>query len=298
MVDALRRYRQPGPLDVYFAGEPRAEVERVFFAGLQLWNRTFKTTAPGRLDDVNELVDQFLPRDRRLQVMDVAVSSGVTSAEWTEQLTRRGVEHDLIAGDLAVDGLLLTAGRRVAVLWERSGYPLALQLGSCTFYIQQEGRNRTSLVLYRPLRVLHRLASRLRLAAPGVAPARWAIRLRPVRLVTQRLLSDPTVSVIRDDITEPGRFLDQIDVCRAANILNRGYFSDSALQRIARNLVERLRPEGLLIVCRTPGDADCGGNLTTVFRLSDGALHVIARLNGGNEIEELILSSLGPNPRP
>jgi glycosyltransferase involved in cell wall biosynthesis len=285
-----RRLRRTGPLDVYFGNASGAETEPAFYGRLQLPNRTFKTTAPNRLDDVNELVNPLLPRDRRLRVMDVAVSSGITSAEWAEQLTRRGVEHEFIAGDLALEGFLLTAGRHVAILWEQSGYPLAVQFGPGTFYVQRTQRRLPTLLLDEPLHLLYRLASRLRPAAPEAPPAPWALRARPVRLVTRRLLNDSHVRLIRDDIAQPGRFIDQIDVCRAANILNRAYFSDSEIQSMARNLVARLRSGGLLIVCRTPDDAGSRGNRTTVFRLNDGGLDVVARLNGGSEVEDLILS--------
>src|SRR5712692_6026770 len=78
------------------------ELKRAFIASIQLQlpNRVFKTTFRNRLDDLNELVQSWLPQERPLHIMDTAVSTGITTWEWTENLRQHGVEHSLSAGDL------------------------------------------------------------------------------------------------------------------------------------------------------------------------------------------------------
>src|SRR5215472_16575237 len=85
---------RPGPLDVYFgnlSGQPLSDAEECFFDWLHLSNGTYKTTTEHRLDDVNDLVATVIPRDRRLSVMDVAVSSAVNTVEWSDQLRSNGI---------------------------------------------------------------------------------------------------------------------------------------------------------------------------------------------------------------
>jgi hypothetical protein len=280
----------PGPLDVYFgslSGEARAEAEQYFFGRLRLSNGTWKTTWQHRLDDVNALVQPLLPRGRRLAVMDVAVSSGVSAAEWSEYLARNGTDHLLTAGDLTVSAFLMTIGRVAAVLWQDDGHALALQFRRYTLYLERSGRIVRSLD--RPLRLIYALAMRLRHAGYADEPRRWAIRVRRVGLVSPRIAANRTIRVIRDDIAERGKFREEFDVCRAANILNRGYFTDDVLVVMATNLSARICPDGLIVVCRTV--SDCSGhhvNRASVLRKHLSSLEVVARLNGGCEIEGLL----------
>ena len=68
--------------------------------------------------------------------------------------------------------------------------------------------------------------------------------------------------------------------------LNRAYFSDSVLAQIIEKLRERLKPNGLLIVCRTDS---VGVNHATVFEsTADSKSRVLLRLGGGSEIEGLM----------
>src|SRR5580704_1783814 len=62
--------------------------EAAFFASLRLRNGTFKTTDHHRLDDLNMLViGEWQKLDRKpRQIMDVGVSSGISSLEWADAL--------------------------------------------------------------------------------------------------------------------------------------------------------------------------------------------------------------------
>ena len=76
----------PTAFELYFAGEEQhrdgpqlEESENLFFHSIELRNGTRKTTRHRRLDDLNALVEQHLPPNRPLAVMDVACSSAVSS---------------------------------------------------------------------------------------------------------------------------------------------------------------------------------------------------------------------------
>lgn len=151
----LSKGKRPGPLDIYFGGlssDALAEAEWTFFSGLQLSNGTFKTTAERRLDDVNKLVTPLLPRDFQLRLIDVAASSGVATAEWSDHLLAHGIDHRMTDGDVEPEGVLLHIRRRAAILWQSDGHPLALQLGQRCIYLDRS--RRSTRVLRWPLRHL------------------------------------------------------------------------------------------------------------------------------------------------
>ena len=76
----------PTAFELYFArgrvqpDERQVEEEDLFFHSIELRNGTRKTTRHRRLDDLNARVQKLLPTHRPLEIMDVAVSSGVSTA--------------------------------------------------------------------------------------------------------------------------------------------------------------------------------------------------------------------------
>jgi hypothetical protein len=305
-----RKLQRLGPLDIYFAnlsGEDRLNSEYCFLNWLELANGTFKTTAPRRLDDVNALVTDVLtrkmPSDPPLAVMDVAVSSGVSTAEWSDHLTAMGIEHCIDATDLAVDAVLMTVGRHWAIMWQYGGHPLAVQARRYTVYFV---RPRLGFGLMRllitasltlPLRFLYAVATKvLRETRYTDGTLDSSVRVTRVPLVSSTVIANSNIRVIQDDIMEPGKFLGQVDICRAANVLNREYFPDKTIALMARNLLTRVRDDGLLVVCRTTNETANGRvNLATVLRKRSASVEVVGRLNGGCDVEDLLLSAARRN---
>jgi hypothetical protein len=270
--------------------------ERTFFHSIRLKNGTFKTTYSHRLDAVNEVVNRVLPADRPLEILDVAVSSGLGTLEWMESLNRAGIEHRMTAADLCVKTFLLSFSRFLNVLVDKSGYPLQFDiLGRAIPY--PVGRRRT--VLFPPAFVL---AHTLRWVLPvlfaalfkewagkteGDSIRRFGVGCRRIRMLSPRLTKGGALEVLEQDILAPGPFEKCFHVVRAANVLNRHYFSDETLVRMALNLRARLTHHSILIVCRTDDD---DVNHGTVFRLNEAdRFDVVCRINGGSEIESLVL---------
>jgi hypothetical protein len=250
--------------------EPSQELERRFFAKLRLPNGTWKTTYPNRLDDLNERLLDHLPVGRVLELMDAGVSSGVSTVEWSDQLLANGVAHRLLAGDLYPSGRLFSRGWLAALFDDSGREPLLLELGPLSLPLRSD---RPLVRLLRPV---------LSLALRGLG--RWA---RPVPLVSPRLLRRPEIELVGDDVTVAGRFPQRFDVVRVANLLQPSYFDPATIGRIAANLHERLREGGLLVVCRTGED---GVNRATIFRRRGEGFTPEASLNGGSEVEDLVLA--------
>jgi hypothetical protein len=113
------------------------------------------------------------------------------------------------------------------------------------------------------------------------------LTFRPLKLLSPALAGTGRIEAVEDDILRDRYFLHRFDVLRAANILNYCYFDPKTLEKMLANLRERLRPSGLLIVCRTMPE---GTNHGSVFKLGEqGRFSLVAELNDGSEITELVL---------
>ena len=280
-------------------GDPRMQqMEDAFFHSLGMRNGTLKTTWHRRLDDLNALIERFLPADRPLEIMDVAISSGISTVEWLESLERAGIECRITAGDAIVHGFLLTAGP-VRALMDRTGFIMQLDIGGKA--IRMPPPRRRDRLRYGPLLLSMRAAARLfadtlgSAAPPAAVQERLGLSCRPLKLVSRSLQAHPRIEVVEDDILAESRWAGRFHALRAANVLNRCYFDEARLERMLRNLRTRLAPRGLLALCRTTEE---GRNEASLLRLrEDRTFEQLASLNAGSEVAQLALS-LGPEPQP
>jgi hypothetical protein len=286
----------PTAFEIYFAGQQRldererAAREDLFFHSIQLRNGTYKSTAHHRLDDLNSFVMELLPRERPLEIMDVAVSSGVSTAEWLLALESAGIECHMLAGDALVDARLVSLGP-LRALADKTGHLLQLDVGGRA--IRLPPPRRRDRLRYAPLIALMRAATRLFDLEAQSAQHHFGATCRPLALMSPSLTRLPRIRTVEDDILHDTGYARRFHVLRAANILNLIYFDVTTLERMLTNLRSRLLPGGLLIVCRTNAT---GVNDASVFTLgTDGRLAVTARLNAGSEIEDVVLR-LEPQP--
>jgi hypothetical protein len=278
---SARTFSAPGA-----AVTPRQE--QAFFAGIRLANGTFKTTAERRLDDLNRLVvDQWKAlgvRPRR--VLDVGASSGMASVEWLEQLAAAGFDVDLVATDLCLKADLVRLWRYHEVLVDRSGHVLQHIVFGVAI---RPWRRKLDFVTGHAVlsgilnRVAHRLLRRRGVQAP---------RGEEIMLVSARARRHAGISFAEDDVfgANPHSFVRRFDAIRAANLLNRGYFSAAQLRTAVFTLKDRLiGPNSFLIVNRTQKD---GTNHGTLFQLNAAArFEILAKLRDGSEIEDIVLAA-------
>src|SRR5579872_5578450 len=174
-----RPSRSPSSLIVYGGvGVRSAEVERRFFGRLRLPNGTWKTTYAGRLDDLNDALLPFMPRDRPAALMDVAVSSGVSTIEWSDHLSAHEIVHSIVATDVSTEGWLTSFGTVFAVVFdETQRVPLLIEVGPISLPVQS-GRALAGLarpLLVPAMRALARAAQAHGVAAPMAPARRWRV---------------------------------------------------------------------------------------------------------------------------
>jgi len=262
--------------DVFGDGAtPSVDAEFQLFTRMRLPSGVHKTTEARRLDDLNERALRVLPADRPLDLMDVAVSTAITTLEWSEQLAAAGIDHRLLAGDSHIDATWLSLPFSDLLLdGDCNQLLLAVVMGRS---VDALGSSWRSALVIPVLKTAVRLSKAMR------------VPMRHVELVSPRVRGYPAIDVVEDDIfmTRPelrGRF----HVVRAANILNRGYFDDARLRAAVAGLRERLRPGGILIVCRTLED---GSNHGSFFKADGEGWTVVDRIGDGSQIERLIAMS-------
>jgi hypothetical protein len=263
-----------------------AQQEAAFFAALRLPNGTFKTTSDHRMDRLNEFVlAQWKETGfRPAQILDLGVSSGISSVEWLNSLRNSGLDARLTATDIALWADIVPLYPWFEVL-EIEG--TVLQYMIFGWGLRSWMRRLDYVTGYALLNWL----------AQGIAAHRSRTKSgRPVAtarmpLISRRALGDAAITWLEDDVfaTNPPHFINRFDAIRAANILNRGYFGAAGIRRALENLRERLvGPGSFLIINRTLKD---GTNDATLFRLAHNQrFDVHARFGRGSEIEDLVLA--------
>ena len=279
----------------------RAQKEKEFFSSVRLSNGVFKTTSTLRLDDVNKALIALF---QKLGVapktfLDVAVSSGISTIEWFESLQQARLKPSMTATDLTMTAYLVRLFSWCNVLVDKEGFPLQYECGG--FALRPWSPKRYYVLgdwfltlLYRTLyrRFGQRLGllNRLKSLEGNPPPINDPVIKARVQLVTWRLRDNTNIELLDDDITQPtpphlrGRF----EVIRAANILNRDYFSIPQLREAVTNLRSRLVGPGtfLIVVCTEETDSNHG----TVFRLGHtGSFEALTRIGRGSEIEDIVL---------
>ncbi len=130
---------------------PSATLERAFFEGVRLTNGTFKTTADGRLDDLNSMIIEHLS-PRQLRAKDVAVSSGITTVEWYESLRAAGFSCEMTATDIQTQAALIECSGGLKLLVDRRGTPMQIDVAGFAFRPDNVGR-RERLIYALPLAI-------------------------------------------------------------------------------------------------------------------------------------------------
>lgn len=274
----------------FFAADPAtltAREEALFFGRLKTGNATFKRTAHGRLRMIDEaLVAQLDRAGARVdRVLDLGISSGITTVELAEALGLSGRSASVTGTDRSLEAFLVDLPMGCRALVEPNGHVLQYEvLGRAVRPWTRRLDYVTGMALARSL--LNRMLG-------PVARARTAHRAiaASVALVSPRLSRSVGVELAEDDVTRSNpRFVGGFDLVRAANILNRHYFDADALERAVGNVKSYLRgPGAWLLVVRTLGATDHHG---TLFRMNAAhGLDVVERWGQGSEVEALVLQS-------
>lgn len=252
-------------------------AETAFYSSIETSNKTKKATEPGRLSSVDAVFFETLDRLglRPETVMDVGVSSGQTTVDWLEGFKARGRKINMLATDYVMDVYIYSLGWGITATAEPNGHLLQIELLGIP--IRTYKRRRDYLIGAWLWRRLLCTFVRSKLATAG--------RQGPFKLVSPKLKGEPGVQLLNDDIlaVTPTHLVGRADVVRVANLMQAVYFTDDQMKRAARNIRDRCRGAGsLVIICRDfGGQIDC-----SIMRLTTKNTFVVeARMGSGSEAE-------------
>jgi hypothetical protein len=266
-----------------------AQMEQDFFSSLMTRNKTYKTTFRQRFADVNPRLVRSL-RDSAnslVRVLDVGISYGVSTVELYDDLRTSGLKARMVATDILIDVCLVRVWPHCHVLLDHSGFPLRFDLpwGTMKPWVVADDYRSGRFILRKGINKALTHRARRILARPD------DVRITHVKLVTPRLLANDDIIVCTDDISRfNSAFAGSFDLIRAANVLNRGYFSDAVLATMVANLRRYLGTAGgHLLVVRTHQD---NSNHGTLFRLGrNQRFEAVWRTGNGSEVEQIVLDA-------
>jgi len=277
---------------------------------LRLSTGIFRTTLPGRLEDLDRLVNALLLEHFdpgvALRVEDWAASDCITSAEWFKSLHGSFPKVQMVASDL--DLYLIEASLREGGAYIFEGGGGLLQYIRPPFVLDLSRPESSYLIVNRALRTravarLEQLRAQgsLDLASlnfrPGMeAIERGAIVFRRIPLVhpsAQALAqSDPAFRIERHSVFDVSS--GQPQVVRTMNIFNTSYFDVARLTQGITAVWKSLASSGIWIVGRSIMEARPPGGKPpihgSVMRKTGVGFEVLKRLDAKSEVEDLALS--------
>lgn len=264
---------------------PRMEED--FFTSLMTRNKIYKTTFHNRFSDINTCLLNYLLEHgpQAPKVLDVGVSSGISTVELYDDLCEGGLEVDILATDILINAFLVRVFPGCYALVDPDGFPLRFDLpfGTLKPWVARNDYYTGLFVLRKLLNAIFTRQAR-RVLQNANDP-----RVSEVDLITPRALARSGITVCADDITKYNDAFDSsYDFIRVANVLNRGYFDTSTLSLITSNIVRYMRaPNSSLLVVRTHEDH---ANHGTLFRMGhDKRLEIVKRFGLGSEVEDIVL---------
>lgn len=260
------------------------DIEAAFYATLKMRNGTFKRTRASRFDEIEHAIRGVLAgRAATIRnILDVGVSTGITTAEFADFLSSTGAAADIVATDLYVDAYIVEPFQGLRILADHDGWPMQYDLGGKAI------RPWIRRLDYLTLAFIPRMLAKMYFQRQAAALIRQG-KHKAVRLISPRLVNRADIKLIEDDIlARSDAFLHSFDLIRAANILNRDYFTERSLRRAVGNIHSYLRgPGALFLITRT--DAS-GRNAGTLFEIDDDLMfRAIKQVGGGSEIEKWIV---------
>lgn len=256
--------------------------------GLRNPNGSWKKTRVGRHSEANKfLINQLLARGCGAgRLMDIGVSSGVTTAELVQDLESAGLAPSAIyAVDRCFDIYLVRLSQGFHVLVEENGHLLRLEYGPLNFSPWSSKKDwLTGAVVAKA--ILRSSAKKMLRGIKFPLSASKDDRMRRLRMLSPSLHRRSGVNVFAHDLFDDfdASLLGCASLVRIANVLNTNLLSGSQIQRIARNVGKLCEENAIFYVCRSTRRS----TKASLFVVKDGRLELATNLCGGIDAESLL----------
>lgn len=272
-------------------GNRQNEDEFRFFSSIKLKNGVTKTTDRNRMRDVDSWFYGFLPNGKVQTLLDVGISSGITTVELCELFEANKAEYRVTGMDSDLTAFLLIFPDGKSVLTDKSGNPIHFEIGGKGFgYVK--GTNVSHRVERALLKLRSGFFTNFRLDGDLETIEKFTekngVEIHRIQLVCREIRENPSIKLLEESIFAENSG-EKYSAIRAANILNKGYFTDAQLADALGKLKNRLETKGFLLVCRTNIE---GQNNATLFTLTEENKFALAgRFGEGSEIEDLVFAA-------
>jgi hypothetical protein len=275
------------------------EIFETIVRHLRLSSGIYRSTYPHRFADLEPAINAIVEgvfQGTAITVHDWAASDCLASAEWAESLWRIFPSARLTASDVFLSLMAVSqhGGRDLYVL-EPDGAPLQYIRPPFVISLQKP------IPLYYPFnRLLVSLAKRkvprvqeilrhYQFSNSSQQPPGWTIQeISLIHPLARRLLAETSQFEIRaHSVFTP--LQEACHVLRTMNILNPGYFDESKLRRGVRCVFDSVAEGGIWVLGRTREETRPPVHSVSIFQRTKRGFALLQRMNGGSEIERLVL---------
>ena len=287
----LDKIAVPTARSIFLSNDPSIkEKEFAFFCSLKLKSGVTKTTDRNRMRNVDTWFCQFLPKDKLQKVLDVGISSGITTVELCEAFDANNISYQVTGLDSDLTAFLIIFSDDKSILVDKEGYPIHFEIKGKGFgYVKgtnvKHFAERSLLESQSKSFINSQFKDTLQSIEKSTNKNGTAIHR--IELVCREIKENPSIQLLEDSIFSENSEK-KYNVIRAANILNKAYFTDEQLTDALQKLRNRLEPGGFLMICRTNFE---GENNASLFNLtSENKFELVDKFGEGSEVEDLVLN--------
>ncbi len=233
-------------------------------------NNTSKTTYGGRFDDLNNVLLQLIDNRKIIKIHDVAISSGVTTADLYNFLNNKNINAQIDASD---------------------SFSTIEYYGDDIKYFFDSNNNLIQIYFYRlflGLKIsnyffISKLLFLLQSFFKNTRKKRKKIYLFDKQF--HKYFSNKQINYFDFDLFDINHSNKKYDFIRVMNVLNLIYFTDQQIIFAVKNLFESLEDNGIILIGRTSLE---GINNATFYKKNNNKLFSIKSMNNGYEHDSLI----------
>jgi hypothetical protein len=256
---------------------------------LRTSNGTCRTTFRNRLRDVDAaakaILERLYPSNTELLVEDRAVSHGLTSLEWAQQLFQAFPHSQFEASDKLLYLIQLSLASGGTYILEPEGQPL--QYIKPPFVVSLSHKEPSLLPFNRLIAAQARRRLRHLLLPDGWMESGGGdgYQVSEIKCVHPEALAfnrtNPRFQLRTRSVFDVTPY--SVHALRTMNILNKDYFSDSELREGSEAAFRSLKLGGVWIVGRTL-ESDFS-NHATILQKQENGWGILARIGDGSEME-------------
>lgn len=231
-----------------------------------------KQTTLNRFADIDQISIKYLSQTEKKVIHDIAVSTGVTSVEFFENIRKAGLKAEFFISDKY--SVYRFSGKKIIKIFDPNGN---LMSGYIFFLVADNNKNISPVFfasrwLFRLLRLIPTSSDFHEVHLYDTAAAQY--------------VADGEIGSINYDIFAT-QLINQFTFVRCMNLLNLEYFGTEQILLGLNNILASLKNGGVFQIGRTLPN---GSNTVSYYQKVNNKFSLLEHIKGGTEIKKLIES--------